>query len=137
LPYILWVLLIFFQIVVGCCRNPYLLEAALSSDFYTFYEEARSRMRSRMRRVSNLGRVPGVRNSGRVPGVRISEMTGATPSSTTSMEAVHGGADLGGVPGVHISKMTGGDDTCTTPSSTVTTASPSLFHDNYFHTEVD
>ncbi|KAE8037801.1 hypothetical protein FH972_010358 [Carpinus fangiana] len=108
--------------------------------------QARSRMRSRMRRVSNLGRVPGVRNSGRVPGVRISEMTGGddgdtctTPSSTTSMEAVHGGADLGGVCGVHISKMTGGgdDDTCTTPSSTATTASPSLFHDNYFYTEVD
>ena len=58
----------FFQVVVGCFRNPYLLEAALSSDYYTFYEAARSRMR----RVSNLGRVPGVRNSGRVPGVRIS-----------------------------------------------------------------
>ena len=65
-------------------------------------------------------------------------MTGATPSST-SMEAVHGGADLGGVPGVHISKMIGSDDddACITPSSIVTTASPSPFHDNYFYTEVD
>ncbi|KAE8037504.1 hypothetical protein FH972_010090 [Carpinus fangiana] len=136
------------QIVVGCFRNPYFLQAALSSDYYTSYEEARSRMRrvsnwGRVPGVSNLGRVPCVRNSGRVPGVLISEMTGGddgdtctTPSSTTSMEAVHGGADLGGVPGVHISKMTGGgDDTCTTPSSTVTTASLSLSRQLLLHRE--